>query len=462
MSSYRANSIRNLSERKVGTEWLQQFDPEDIETARLLLDSLMFVSNQELSLGIKNSIDKLLGAHKGKMAVYVAREVPKAVRDYWKDQKTNRMNKIRRQLDKALGIETLPEETSAKIITEDIPMYFKNKRCRPDIIDTSPPDGIGSEGTIAHLCRDICAANSRLLDHPSISGSKRSKCRWFLCIDDIVGSGKRMDEFVKWVSMHPTIRSWRSFGWLRFAAISYAGSEKGAGRLERSNTIKEIRYAKYIPHGRIFWTQLQYKKISDLCKKYAKRTTRRGFPCGFGEALSLIVFEHKCPNTAPAILWAPPSDKWKSIFHERPSIVLKGWPKADRERNQKRILQSLGHTRLRKRSVFSQLNVESRQLLALLAALAVKKRKITILSDILELPQNVIDDMVVKCQEFNWINSELYLTETGHKTLEAAKQNQCLPKPDIELKDQFYYPSSLRNPENSFSSGSTENELPLP
>ena len=177
MSADRTNSIRSVAETKVGTEWLQQFDPEDIETARLLLDSLMFVSNQELSLGIKNSIDKFLGTHEGKMAVYVAREVPKAVRDYWKDQETNRMNRIRRELDKALGIETLAEDISAKVVKDDIPMYFENKRCRPEIIDASSPDGIGSEGTIAHLCRYV----------PPITGC--SITRVFLGVSDLCVAG---------------------------------------------------------------------------------------------------------------------------------------------------------------------------------------------------------------------------------------------------------------------------------
>jgi len=460
MSRDRTNSKGSLAETKVAEEWLQQFDSVDVETVRLLLDSLVFISNQELILGIKKCINDFLDKYKGKVAIYVAREVPQAVRDYWKFQEKNRgINRILRELEEAVGIRKPSKDEPAKVVKEKAPMYFENKKCRPKTIDVSSKDGIGSEGTFAHLCRDICAANSRLLNHPSLSGMKRSKCRWILCIDDIIGSGKRMDEFIKWLNMHPTIKSWRSFGWLKFATISYAVSEKGLDRLKDCNIIKEIQYSKYMPSGRTFWTQLQHKNISDLCKKYGKRTTRKRFACGFGESLSLIVFEHKCPNTAPAILWAPSSDKWKSIFDERPGIVLERWPKANREYNQERILKYLGHTRLCKPSLFTRLNVESQQLLVLLASLAVKKRKINILSDILELPQNVIIDMVAKCHEFGWINSKLYLTNTGHKTLEAAKKNLCLPKLDVELKDEFYYPKALRNSASSFSSGSSEEEL---
>jgi len=450
----------SLSETKVAEEWLQQFDSEDVETARLLLNSIVFIPNQELNLGIKNCIDEFLEKHEGKVAIYVAREVPKAVRNYWKFQENNRgINRFLSELEEACGTRKQSKDEPAKVIQEKAPMYFENKKYRPKIIELSSKDGIGSEGIIAHLCRDICATNRRLLNHPSISGMKRSKCRWILCIDDIIGSGKRMDEFIKWLNMHPTIKSWRSFGWLQFATISYAVSEKGLDRLINCNVIKDIKYSKYVPFGRTFWSQFQHKNISDICKKYGKRTTRKRFACGFRNSMTLTIFEHKCPNTAPAILWAPSSENWKSLFDNRPGIVLEKWPRANREYNQERILKALGHTRLCKPSLFSRLNVESRQLLVLLAAVAVKKRKIRILSDILELPQNVIIDMVKKCRQFGWINDKLYLTNSGHKTLETARRNRCMFRLDVELIDDFYYPNALRSSASSFSSGSSEEEL---
>ena len=461
MSKDRANSKRSLAETKVGIEWLKQFDSEDIETACLLLDSLVFVSNKKLVDGIKNCIDKFLETHEGNVAIYVAREVPQAVRDYWKKQEENRVDKIlRRELEEAVGIRKISKDKSAKLAIGKAPTYFENKRSRPKPINVSQKDGIGSEGTFAHLCRDICATNSRLLNHPSLSGIKKSRCCWLLCIDDIIGSGKRMDEFIKWLNMHKTIKSKRSFGWLKFAAISYAVSEKGLARLQGCNAIKEIQYNMSMPSGRTFWTELQRKNIVDLCKKYGKRTSKTWFPCGFGKSMTLTVFEHKCPNTAPAILWAPPSKKWKSLFDNRPGIVLEKWPKANKDRNQERILKSLGHTRLCKPTFFSRLNVDSRQLLVLLASLAVKKRKITILSDMLELPQDAIKEMLARCCEFGWINNKLYLTDSGLKTLEAAKRNQCLPIWNVELKDDFYYPNALRSSASSFSSGSSSEELP--
>ena len=460
MSRDRINSKSRFAETKIALEWLKQFDSEDIEMARLLLDSIVFISNQKLVLGIKNCVDEFLEKHEGKVAIYVAREVPQAVRNYWKFQENNRgKNRILHEFEEAVGIRKPSKDEPAKVVQEKAPMYFENKQCRPKIIELSLKDGIGSEGTFAHLCRDICTANSRLLNHPSLSEIKISKCRWILCIDDIIGSGKRMDEFIKWLNMHPTIKSWRSFGWLKFATISYAVSEKGLDRLKGCNAIKEIQYREYAPSGRNFWTESQHRKIVDICKQYGKRTTKKGFACGFRNSMTLTIFEHKCPNTAPAILWAPSSENWKSLFDNRPGIVLEKWPRANREYNQERILKALGYTRLCKPSLFSRLNVESRQLLVLLAALAVKKRKIDILSDILELPQNVIMDMVTKCRQFGWINEKLYLTNSGHKTLEAARRNQCGPHVDVELIENFYYPNALRSSASSFSSGSSEEEL---
>ncbi len=458
----KTNSQNSLAETKAGVEWLKQFDAEDIETAHLLLDSLVFISNKELVDGIKRCIDAFLDTHEGKVAIYVAREVPKNVKDYWKIQEENRIERVlKRQLEETAGIRPPSNSKTKKTIIDKAPTYFKNKVSRPNPIGSSKK-GIGSEGTFAHLCRDICAGNNRLLDHPSLSGIKRSICSWLLCIDDIIGSGKRMEEFVRWLNMHKTIKSKRSFRWIKFAAISYAVSEIGLARIENFKILESIGYSTYVPAGRTFWADLQRNKIIEFCKKYGQQTSKSWFACGFKNSMTFTVFEHKCPNTAPAILWAPASKnkKYKGLFDNRPGIILEKWPNSNKDRNQDRILKSLRQTRLCKPSFFSHLNVESRQLLVLLAALAVKKRKTEILSDMLELSQDSIISMISKCKDYGWISNKLYLTDAGYNTLKAARRNLCLPGMDINLNNDFYYPKFLRNSASSFSSGSPEKELP--
>jgi hypothetical protein len=114
----------SLSSTPEGDSWLCQFDESDRETARLLLDSILYVSNAQLIAGLHGLIkDFRRDKASGPMALFVARENTGEL--YW-----------RRDL-------------------------------RPlSVIGRQP---VGSEGMLSNLCRDIARSNSDILDHPSIN-----------------------------------------------------------------------------------------------------------------------------------------------------------------------------------------------------------------------------------------------------------------------------------------------------
>lgn len=401
----------HLSETEAGKCWLQQFAQKDIDAAKLLLESLIFVSNNEFIKGIQTLIENFLEQYSGVVALFAAREVDK-------NSGTNER-------------------------------YFENQSERP--ISINAHRMVGSEGIITNLCRDLSFSNSsRILDHPSINLMRKKQCRWLLSLDDIIGSGWRMSKFINWLYDDPHIKSWISFGLVNFVSVTYTATSSGIGYVKSKSRNDVIKYCQGSLAGRSTWTDEQKKAVEDLCIRYAKYTSNPQKPLGHEKKFTLTIFQHKCPNTVPAILWASKKNSWFGLFSERPELVLNQWP--TKQHYQDEILRSLGHTQLTTSSLFSKLNRHSKNLVLLLACLAMRKRNEHILSDMLQLSIPEISIMIAKCKEYGWIGSERYLTETGRNVFETAKKNNYLSSIKIEINDEFCYPKTLRSPAGSSSS----------
>ena len=196
-------------------------------------------------------------------------------------------------------------------------------------------------------------------------------------------------------------------------------------------------------------------KIKELQFKICVKNMRNTLGSLIGRSVfkmpSLQLFS---PTNVPIrtlpLLWASKRGSWNALFDQRPEFILKGTGRQDRRlRLQERILNALGHTRLTRPSLFGRLNTESRQLLVLLSCLAARRYRDTILSDILESPLPVIRGQIAQCQSYKWIDDTRHLTQLGKDILVAARRNQCIPSKEIELKEDFYYPITLRSPESS-------------
>ena len=74
---FRKEQVNNilLSNTSHGRSWLSQFAEEDQEVARLLLNDLLFISNTQLIIGLKELIIEFLkNQARGKVALFAARE----------------------------------------------------------------------------------------------------------------------------------------------------------------------------------------------------------------------------------------------------------------------------------------------------------------------------------------------------------------------------------------------------
>ncbi len=261
-----------------GRLWLSQFHESDQDIAKLLLEDLLYISNDQLIDGLYNTITSFAQSKKSDIiALFTARE-----------------------------------NTGER--------YWRNESKRPLSVSGRLP--LGSEGIIAGLCRDISQSNSKILDHPSIQEMKKSKCRYILIVDDMIGSGTRMEGFVKWLYQNRTIKSWHSLGYINFISCSYAASNIGKNYVLQNKICSDVINYQSVGYGRSIWNNDQKNQIEDLCNRYGSYTSRPSIPLGYKGAFTAIVFTHKCPNTNPVILWSSKTKSWNAIFSARPEFIL--------------------------------------------------------------------------------------------------------------------------------------------
>ena len=403
-------SINDLSNTEKGKLWLSQFEKSDSEKAKMILNDLIYVSHNEFVKSLSQLIRNFAKKHDSEtIALFAARE------------------------------------------NMGDPFYWSNNKKPPRSVHGI--SSVGSEGIIAHLCRDIAKENTRIQNHPSLTEMKDRKCRYIIIVDDIIASGNRIEKFSKWLYKTKTIKSWYSFGYIKFIACSYFASIYGENKLMRNKLIDEVLKVQSNGNGRSIWSASEKKEIQNLCIKYSKFTSRSEWPLGFKEAFTTILLPHKCPNTNPAILWANKKNSWNAIFSLRPALVLNNEPILNNNYFQEKILRVLRHTDLTKPSFFKKLNSESRQLLVLLSCIASQRRDENVLSNMLALPIPTIRQKFELCKKNGWIDEEQRITKDGLGLLTSARRNACISSKQIIFSNEFYYPKTFRGSTSSSSLG---------
>ncbi|MGM0588694.1 MAG: phosphoribosyltransferase-like protein [Bacteroidota bacterium] len=399
-----------LSETEPGKRWVNQFKKPDRMTAKVLLDDLIYISNDELISGLYNLVSKYLKKHKEqKIALFAARE--------------NMGN-----------------------------TYWRNRYTPPKNIHRTRE--VGSEGIIANLCRDIAKKNDSVLNHPSIEEMKKHKCQFMFFLDDMIASGTRMIKFSRWLYSNEIIKSWHSYGYVKFVSCSYGASTVGEVSITNDNLIYDIIKCQSNTSGRSIWNDEKNKKIKKLCYEYSKYTSKSFFPLGYKSAFTTMYFDHSCPNTNPSILWASKKNSWEGIFDKRPELVFKkDISHKNIERVQIEALKSLGQTNLNNPSNFKKLSPKSKQLIVLLSCVARRKNKVNILSDMMELEVTVIRQLIEICIENKWLDPSKRITKSGKQLLIAARKNKYIQDYNLSIKTEFYHPRNYRGSTSSSSVG---------
>ena len=392
-----------LRSTETGERFIQQFDFSDAGLAASLIDNLILVTHDEFHAGLCAELNSLLAESDRPLALFAVREASGGP-------------------------------------------YFDatDRKRRPSAVAEGAK--VGSEGPVANFLRDFVRhhGSDKALDHPHIECMRATKVRRLVVVDDIIGSGRRTRSFVQWLSRDRTVKSWLSYGYVRFVAVAFAATDSGRRLVQGLRMVSTVRSARAVENGRAVWTGREREEYIGLCRRYAPRTSRPFWPLGFGAEMTMLVFQHKCPNTTPAIIWSGSKD-WHALIPDRPEFSFEEWPKNPGEAEKfQRALKSLGQPTLSELQWMKYVAPKAKLRFLLLAAIAKRRLRTDSLSDVAGVSKADCEQMLRECRRFGWITTENRITDKGLSELHHARQLRLAPDETVTLTEEIYVPQSFR------------------
>jgi len=398
------------SETKRGQRWLSNFDTVDQPAARLLLDSLELIGQDQLRLGLQQ------------LAQDLAKTIPTPI-----------------------ALVPVRELASGQ-------SYYKTGRnAKPRLL--LPNSFPGSEAIIANIAgtlrrRDQSAGP--FVASPSLKNLREARCRSIVFIDDFSGSGDRVIAFHQGYRGHPTLYSWESYGLIEYHVAAYAVTRKAHDRLSKAFGEDNVHLVNFCPTFETQqWVDKEYHLVEKVCREYACNET---FALGYQNNRALIVFSHTAPNNLPIVLWQRHL-KGRPVWY--PFFMNKAVPEdlaplfagpSSHEQRMRRALDQLGQRRLATGDWRHEASHELQNVFLVLAALARRPRNKTMVVELTRLSHHQVAQILAACRRWKLVGvGSLRLTDDGRSELKHAK-NISLASEEFALKgsDEFYYPISLR------------------
>ncbi len=392
-----------LSDLTISKEWIEQFSDEKKPFARLLLDNLLLVGQEQFSRDLYAYILEL------------ARDLPKP-------------------------IALVPVREMAR----GAHYYGNDRNAKPRVLlSASLP---GSEAIVANIATQLIRLDTErtiFTCTPSLRNLRESRCRSVLLIDDFIGSGNTIDGFFHSYNLHKTIKSWRSGRFIDFFVVAYSGTKIGVNNVSKNKRILNTWLIKECP------TILEriesipdYGKVKRLCLDYARESET--MPFGFADTMGSLVFEHSAPNNLPAILWRS-TPEWKTVFPGR-SIPPEVKDYFTQYRD-KRV--SLGDNKIK---ISVQDNIESIargdrfmfSIVKVLEAMIKTKGRLERVSAETGMSIFKTSQFIEKCKEWELIDNDNKVTSRGVSEIEHARKITRVVNIEIDVNSEFYYPRSLR------------------
>lgn len=400
-------------------EWLVQFDPADRPVAALIVEKLRLVSLADFQFFALNTLDRLIEARvKRPMALYAVREL---------------------SAGEATG-------------------YFDPT---DDSISPRPggPKEVGSEGIVAKLLRDFAKEKGPnvALDHASVGTLRAVKARLLVIVDDFVGSGKRVLDFISGIRRNKTVNSWISYGLVRIVVVTYGATSRGLRLVKAQPGVKSVEIAVEDVHRRRIYSRRDLPKVTRLCSRYARKISRSAPALGFKGTMSHTVFEHSRPNTLPAILRLK-SKTWRPLFDVSDPRNMMDFRSPDDKESAIVSLVSLKQHRLARSKLLSRLGVRGLRRITLLAAVARRCRSHPVLAAAIGTSLGDCETLIAECVAAQWLTvaPRLQITPLGRGELRYAREWKLLDKLDVPLRTGYYFPQSLRRSASSSSAGHRE------
>jgi len=415
-----------FSESQHAISWLSQFQDDDHEIAKELVDSITFVSYNDFFKNLSDMIRQCAEEIEGLIGLYAEREIKK-----WKGKPNRLFKEQRRKKVRAYGVGPQPVSPTTR--------YNPN---------------VGSEGLVAQLVSEIVTDSpEKYLNHPGPDLIRQKKMRAFFLVTDFIGSGKRVNEYLDSVWRIFSVKSWKSFGLVKFIVVAYSATDIGKETVEKHPSRPEVKLL--LPCPTVCTEFTSPTPIIDICMKYDPLGADEIESLGFSGVGSLIVFAHGCPNNSPRIFYKTSSKKnaqqWDPLFPARNTWVVRSEIESFEPFSILQRMNRLKDSILAEEGWESYTSADGRSLLLVLTAVRRSPRYDDVISRKIGLTIPEVRHLVSFASEMGLINSNRQLTDRGQQELRHARQFaarlQKKQKNELEFDEKtYYYPTKLRTP----------------
>ena len=398
------------SETERGRRWLNNFLLADQPSAKLLLDGLELLGQDQLRQGLSEVISGLAEALATPIALVPVRELASGQSYY------------------PIGRESRPRL----------------------LLPNSFP---GSEAIVANILTGARRAEENagpFVAAPSLRNMRAARCRTIMFVDDFCGSGDRVIRFAEGYSDHPTIQSWTSYHLIEFHVCAYVMTQAARRRLVRRFGEGRVHAYRICPtlesQG---WDAEDVQAVEKVCRQYVSPNNYID-PLGYRGTGGLLALSHSVPNNLPPILWQTHRKghpDWEPFFLGKavPDDLLPLFGVSITDRQREAALKRLGQMRLGQTDWGSMPSTAVKNMFLVLAAVAKCPRERHVIAEITGLSVKEVNEGLGACLNHNLVDRTLHLTDAGRAELRHAKGVR-LPEEEINLRGSTtpYYPQSLR------------------
>ncbi|GIH43495.1 hypothetical protein Mco01_64950 [Microbispora corallina] len=319
-------------------------------------------------------------------------------------------------------------------------------------IDQSIAPGAGSELIIANIITELTktlGASNALMANPNLETMRSYKYRNVILLDDYSGTGRSVLSYLdRWMS-NRTIRSWHSYGWLKFNLVTYAWSPRAARALHGHPLLKDVPHA--VAYGFDFdsapWSEKERARVRKLCIDYA---INKNMALGYKRSEGTLAMVHTVPNNLPHILFNGKrwdGKRWQGFF---PSGYRRLSPEQQTEiagyeplpPNFEVLASTVGGARLAQGKIADLPRMQPLTLVML--ALRDGVRNADRLYQQLALSSFEVTRLLQVALRLGFIDEQLHLTDRGHAELRHAQTRPRRVNLELQGSDEPYYPGSLR------------------
>lgn len=417
-------SLTLISETEEAKNWISQFDEYDKAIARNFLNSIKYVSSNEFEKNIHDQLLSLTDNQTKRLGVY----------PIIKSQEGEAQQRI------FIGQSNANTPASTN----------KRKNNQRKIY--------GSEDRVGHVLENISRAYkknngvSTIEIIPTLHSVMCQKIKRIVLIDDICGSGRRIIDFYR-KEIPSILKRYISLNIIELYIILYTTTNAG-----KQNVFNNINYFKQHPERFIIaYPENNITKRDEifmkLCSKYYSRHfVDKGVGLGYRNSFSKIVFEHGCPNNAPAILHEfnnSKRNKWNALFHKRSTslIVTDSFFSNENRVDFPEILwdfnQNILALQFLERENRNALDIEQKLIISLLGLIA---KQVPNPESHLLLNKQKFNELISKMDGAKFISLDcgFKITELGKKVLEKFRVNKK-QKNKFERSQNNYYPITCGN-----------------